>query len=124
MRSTIDKTRVQSRLWFLFALLLLCIWLSLMQVEFINCVFKSKRDNIIYDLSFLVIMNDNSNEIEHYLMSTGSVIEFDEIIKNSNKDAADNANKNVLLYFTLIMTAILLFLNSKAIFKEERNETF
>ena len=95
-----------------------------MQVEFINCVFKSKRDNIIYDLSFLVIMNDNSNEIEHYLMSTGSVIEFDEIIKNSNKDAAENANKNVLLYFTLIMTAILLFLNSKAIFKEERNETF
>ena len=124
MRSTIVKTRVQSRLWFLFALLWLCIWLSLMKVEFINCVFKSKRDNIIYDLSFLVIMNDNSNEIEHYLMSTGSVIEFDEIIKNSNKDAADNANKNVLLYFTLIMTAILLFLNSKAIFKEERNETF
>lgn len=81
MRSTIVKTRVQSRLWFLFALLWLCIWLSLMQVEFINCVFKSKRDNIIYDLSFLVIMNDNSNEIEHYLMSTGSVIEFDEIIK-------------------------------------------
>lgn len=124
MRSTIVKTRVQSRLWFLFALLWLCIWLSLMLVEFINCVFKSKRDNIIYDLSFLVIMNDNSNEIEHYLMSTGSVIEFDEIIKNSNKDASDNANKNVLLYFTLIMTAILLFLNSKAIFKEERNETF
>ena len=122
MRSTIVKTRVQSRLWFLFALLWICIWLSLMQVEFINCVFKSKRDNIIYDLSFLVIMNDNSNEIEHYLMSTGSVIEFDEIIKNSNNDAADNANKNFLLYFTLIMTAIL-FLNSKTIIKEEKNET-
>ena len=80
-------------------------------------------DTIIYDLSFLVIMNEDSNEVEQYLMSTGSVIEFETIINNSNKDASDNANKNVLLYITMIMLAMILFLHSKTIIKEEKNET-